>query len=57
MYIYKVLLANFRGLCGRHERRRIMKQIIPCNVEMYAIYVGENGEFKERIIAFGLDGE
>lgn len=34
-----------------------MKQIIPCNVEMYAIYDdGENGELKERIIAFGLDG-
>ena len=57
MYIYKVLLANFRGLCGQHERRRIMKQIIPCNVEMYAIYEGENEEFKERIIAFGLDEE
>ena len=57
MYIYKVLLANFRGLCGQHERRRIMKQIIPCNVEMYAIYEGGNEEFKERIIAFGLDGE
>ena len=57
MYIYKVLLANFRGLCGQHERRRIMKQIIPCNVEMYAIYEGENEELKERIIAFGLDEE
>lgn len=34
-----------------------MKQIIPCNVEMYAIYEGENEELKERIIAFGLDGE
>ena len=35
-----------------------MKQIIPCNVEMYAVYDdGENGEFKERIIAFGLDVE
>lgn len=35
-----------------------MKQIIPCNVEMYAVYDdGENGELKERIIAFGLDGE
>lgn len=34
-----------------------MKQIIPCNVEMYAVYDdGENGELKERIIAFGLDG-
>lgn len=35
-----------------------MTQIIPCNVEMYAVYDdGENGELKERIIAFGLDGE
>ena len=35
-----------------------MKQIIPCNVEMYAVYDdGENGELKDRIIAFGLDGE
>ena len=35
-----------------------MKQIIPCNVEMYAVYDdGENGELKERIIAFSLDGE
>lgn len=22
MYIYKVLLVIFRGLCGRHERRK-----------------------------------
>lgn len=34
-----------------------MKQIIPCNVEMYAIYEGEDGELKERIIAFCLDEE
>lgn len=34
-----------------------MKQIIPCNVEMYAVYAEENGETKSRIIAFGLDEE
>lgn len=35
-----------------------MKQIIPCNVEMYAIYDdGGAGEVKCRIIAFGLDEE
>lgn len=32
-----------------------MTQIIPCNIEMYAVY-GEGGEeFKSRIIAFGID--
>lgn len=35
-----------------------MKQIIPCNVEMYAIYdCGEEGEIKDRVLAFGLDEE
>ena len=35
-----------------------MKQIIPCNVEMYAIYdCGEEGESKARILAFALDEE
>lgn len=33
-----------------------MKQIIPCNVEMYAIYdCGEEGESKDRVLAFELD--
>lgn len=35
-----------------------MKQIIPCNVEMYAIYdCGEEGRIKERVLAFVLDEE
>lgn len=35
-----------------------MKQIIPCNVEMYAIYdCGEEGKIKERVLAFVLDEE
>lgn len=35
-----------------------MKQIIPCNVEMYAIYdCGEEGRSKERVLAFTLDEE
>lgn len=33
-----------------------MKQIMPCNVEMYAIYdCGVEGIIKERVIAFGID--
>ena len=35
-----------------------MKQIIPCNVEMYAVYdCGEEGKTKDRILAFALDEE
>lgn len=35
-----------------------MKQIIPCNVEIYAIYdCGEEGKIKERVLAFALDKE
>lgn len=35
-----------------------MKQIIPCNVEMYAIYdCGEEEKIKERVLAFALDEE
>lgn len=34
-----------------------MKQIIPCNVKMYAVYRGDGEEeIKSRIIAFGIDG-
>lgn len=35
-----------------------MRQIISCNVEMYAIYdCGEEGRIKERVLAFVLDEE
>ena len=35
-----------------------MKQIIPCNVKMYAVYRGDGEEeIKSPIIAFGIDGE
>ena len=34
---------------------RIIKQIIPCNVEMYAIFKNETGEtFRKRVLAFAL---
>lgn len=32
-----------------------LKQIIPCNVKMWAVYDTDEGEIKIRIIAFGLD--
>ena len=33
-----------------------MKQIIPCNVEMYAVYdCGSVGLVKNRILAFGIN--
>ena len=33
-----------------------MNKIIPCSVEMYAVYDGgAEGELKERVIAFGTD--
>lgn len=32
-----------------------MTQIIPCNVEMYAVFrVGDGGETRSRVLAFGL---
>ncbi len=35
-----------------------MKQIIPCNVKMYAVYRGDGEEeIRSPIIAFGIDGE
>lgn len=32
-----------------------MKQIIPCNVKMYAVYEEKGKEFKDRVLAFGID--
>lgn len=34
-----------------------LKQIIPCNVKMWAVYDTAEGEIRGRIIAFGLDEE
>ena len=41
----------------RRERQvKGVKQLIPCNCEMYAVYKSEenSGKFKVRVLAFGI---